>query len=224
MDADSPIEELLRLTHVQKAALRKLRIATVRDLLYHFPARYESSADIRQVNSVHDGETAVFYGTFGKLEMKKSWKSRVPMAEGSFSDGSGTLRVAWFHQPYLAKMIPTGELVRLRGKVSEKNGKKQVANPVVEKAAGIPFMLAGGFPAQAGVFPVYPETEGITSLWFYHAVKRAVELGVVRGMEDPLPENILKTYHLPSLQSALVWIHEPKDEKNAEVARKRFAF
>ena len=47
------------------------------------------------------------------------------------------LRVAWFHQPYLAKMIPTGELVRLRGKVSERNGKKQVANPV-----------AGGFEAE----------------------------------------------------------------------------
>ena len=219
MNPDSPIEELLRLTEVQKTGLRKLRIATIRDLLYHFPARYESFADIREVAHVKDGETAIFYGTFSKLEMKKSWKSRVPMAEGSFSDGSGTLRVAWFHQPYLAKMIPTGELVRLRGKVSERNGKKQVANPVVEKAAGIPFMEAGG-----GVFPVYPETEGITSLWFYHAVKRAVELGVVRGMEDPLPEDILKTYHLPSLQSALVWIHEPKDEKNAEVARKRFAF
>lgn len=219
MDASSSVQELLQLTHAQKAALRKLRIATIRDLLYHFPARYESTADIRQVTQAHDGETVVLYGIFSKLEMKKSWKSKVPMAEGSFSDDSGTVQIAWFHQPYLAKMIPTGELVRLRGKISIRNNKKQMVNPVVEKAAGTPFMEVDG-----GVFPVYPETAGVTSLWFYHAVKRAVEMGIVRDMEDPLPENILKMYHLPSLQSALVWIHEPKDEKNAEVARKRFAF
>ncbi len=219
MDANSPVEELTRLTHAQKAGLKKLGISSIGDLLYHFPARYESSADIKKVSEAGAGDTAVFYGTFSKLEMKKSWKSKVPMAEGSFSDGSGTLRVAWFHQPYLAKMIPVGQLVRLRGKISERNGRKYVANPDVERAAGIPFMEGA-----SGFFPVYPESAGITSLWFYHAVKRAIETGLVSEIEDPIPASILKTYHLPSLQSALVWIHAPKDAKDAEVARKRFAF
>jgi ATP-dependent DNA helicase RecG len=219
MSPDEPIESLTRLTQVQKSGLRKLGLSTIRDLLYHFPSRYESSSDIRSIAEAAHGETAVFYGTFSKLEIKKSFRTKVPMAEGSFSDGTGTVRVAWFHQPYLAKMIPTGQSVRLRGKISERNGRKYVANPDVEKAAAIPFM-----EGISGMFPVYPETAGVTSLWFYHSIKRAIETGVLEKIEDPIPSEILERYHLPSIQSALMRMHEPKDNKSAEVARKRFAF
>ncbi len=214
------IDTLTRLTREQRSGLKRLGIETVSDLLYHLPTRYESSADIRRVADIQPDETAIIYGAFSKLAMKKSFRTKVPMAEGSFSDGTGTLRVVWFHQPYLAKMIPTGALVRLRGKVTERNGKKYIANPVVEKAQGIPFMSEG----KTGVFPVYPETQGITSLWIYHAIKRALEGGIADQMEDPLPDAILKTYNLPSLKTALVWAHDPKKEDDAEVARKRFAF
>jgi ATP-dependent DNA helicase RecG len=220
MEADASIEELTRLSGAHRAALKKLGIGTVRELLYHFPSRYESSADVRRVADARPGETAVFYGAFSKLEIKKSFRTKVPMAEGSFQDGSGTLRVVWFHQPYLAKMIPVNEPVRLRGKVAERNGRKYVANPDVEKAAAVPYMEL----KTAGMMPVYPETAGVTSLWFYHAVRRALEEGAAESLEDPLPEDIRARYRLPSLETALRWIHEPKDEKAAEVARKRFAF
>ncbi len=219
MDANEPIENLTRITGAQKTGLKKLGISSIRDLLYHFPSRYESSADIKQVAGAVPGETATFYGQFSRLEMKKSWKTKVPMAEGNFSDETGSMRVVWFHQPYLAKMIPTETLVRLRGKITEKNGRKSVANPEVEKAAGIPFMKT-----KDAMSPVYPESAGITSLWFYHAIKRARENGIVDALPDPIPEKILSVYHLPKLATALVWIHEPRNVKNAEAARKRFAF
>ena len=220
MDADEPVEKLLRLTHIQRAGLKKLGIVSIHDLLYHFPARYESSADIKKIAEARTDETAILYGTFSKLEMKRSWKTKVPMAEGSFDDGTGTIRVVWFHQPYLAKMIHTGELIRLQGKVTERNGKKYIANPVVERAAAVPYMEL----RREGFSPVYPETAGVTSLWFYHALAKILKTGVLKKLEDPLPESILRTYHLPSLQSALVFMHAPKREKDAEVARKRFAF
>ncbi|TAJ15310.1 hypothetical protein EPO56_01195, partial [Patescibacteria group bacterium] len=219
MDINDSIETLTRLTTIQRAGLKKLRLETIRDLLYHLPTRYESSADMRSINAVSHNETATFYGKFSKLEMKKSWKTKVPMAEGSFSDGTGTLRVVWFHQPYLAKMVPQNEIVRLSGKVAEKNGKKSLINPVVEKSSGMPFMNS-----TQGMLPVYPETAGITSLWFFHAIKKVVEQGLLDSIEDPLPSNILKTYNLPTLKSALIWAHEPKRVSDADVARKRFAF
>ena len=219
MNADSLLSELTRLTDVQKAGLKKLRINTIRDLLYHFPVRYESSADMRTVSESGGDEEVTLYGTFSKLEIKKSWKTKVPMAEGMFSDGTGSIRVVWFHQPYLAKMLPTEQLVRLKGKVSEKNGKRSMVNPLAERAAGVPFMRK-----DTGMFPVYPETAGITSLWIFHTVKRAIERGVLESMTDPLPETLLKSYHLPVLKSALVWVHEPKRAEDGVVAQKRFAF
>jgi len=224
MDANSPIDELSRITTAQKNALKKLGILSIRDLLYHFPSRYESPEDIKQIADTRAGDTAIFYGEFRKLEIKKSFRTKVPMAEGTFADESGTLRVAWFHQPYLAKMIPTGTLLRLRGKVMERNGRKYVANPDVEKAAALPTLARPGQKNKDGLYPVYPESAGVTSLWFYHAIRRAREQGIIESLTDPIPDSIRAAYNLPKLSTALVWVHEPKNLKNAEAARKRFAF
>lgn len=216
---------MLRLSSAQKRALLKLGITEVRDLLYHFPARYESAAEVTDIAHVQGGTTATIYGVFSELAMKKSWKTRTPMAEGKLTDGTGSLRVVWFHQPYLAKMVPSDTPVRVRGKVTVSKGKKYIANPVVEKAAGLPDLGASFLDQnKRGLFPVYPESSGVTSLWFYHAVKKALASGVLKTMEDPISSSIRETYHLPPLAASLIWIHEPKREKDAEAARKRFAF
>ena len=34
----------------------------------------------------------------------------------------------------------------------------------------------------------------------------------------------MKKYHLPTLKTALIWIHKPKNKNDSESARKRFAF
>lgn len=219
MTPDSPITELVRLSTQHKESLKRLGIETIRDLLYHIPHRYESQADVRQVAQLHSAGEVTLYGQFTKLEMKRSFRTKVPMAEGTFDDGTGTVRVVWFHQPYLAKMIPQGEVVRLRGPLSISKGKKYIANPVVEKTGGLP-VLEG----VEGMQPVYPETAGITSLWFYHAVKRALEAKVHEQLVDLVPQHIVEKYHLPTLATALVWAHQPKNEKDAEAAKKRFAF
>lgn len=216
----SSIRELVRLSAQHTESLKRLGIETIRDLLYHIPHRYESGADVRQVAQLHTPGDVTLYGRFTKLEMKRSFRTKVPMAEGTFEDGSGSVRVVWFHQPYLAKMVPTNELVRLRGPLSLSKGKKYIANPVVEKTAGLPSVAL----AEEGLSPVYPETAGITSLWFYHAVKRALEANVHEQLVDLVPKEIIARYHLPSLQTALVWAHQPKNEKDAEAAKKRFAF
>src|SRR3989344_5822445 len=46
----------------------------------------------------------------------------------------------------------------------------------------------------------------------------------LKTIDDPIPQEILNRYHLPSLQSALVWMHAPQNSNHAKSARKRFAF
>ena len=75
----------------------------------------------------------------------------------------------------------------------------------------------------APIFPVYPESRGVSSLWFRHALKRVLNAGA-HGIEDPIPSAIREKYRLPSLDTALVWIHAPERLSHAEAARKRFAF
>ena len=208
-----------RITKVQAAALKKLSIETVADALYHLPTRYESAADVKQIATTTAGDEAVLYGQFTKLETKKSWKTKVPMAEGSFTDGTGTMKIVWFHQPYLAKMIAVGSLVRVRGKVSEKSGKKSIVNPVVEHADGVP-LLEGA----SGLFPVYPASKGVSSLWLFHTIQKILRSDVWDTFVDPIPESVRTKYKLPEAKTALIFAHEPKKEADAEVAKKRIAF
>lgn len=219
LSPDSPIDELARLTQVQRSALSKLGLTTIRDILYHIPHRYESAADIRTIEQSKVGETVTIYGQFSRLEMKRSFKTKVPMAEGTFTDGTGVLRIVWFHQPYVAKMIPTESLVRLRGTIAASSNKKYIANPLVERAQGIPVLTN-----DTTLIPIYPESSGVTSLWFYHIFQKILDSGVVTQIVDPLPPQTIDKYHLPSLDTALHFAHRPKNDKDAEVARKRFAF
>ena len=214
-----------RLKPEQKRALARLNLTTVRDLLYHFPTRYDSSEGIRSIENLVLGETATLYGAIKGAKAKKTWKSRTPSAEAYLEDGSGKIKIMWFRQPYMAKMVEGGGVMKVTGKVSGSPGKLYLANPSVERAETIPTTspdsLFGGTPT---LFAVYPETKGVSSLWIRQAVGRALKARVHEKLEDSIPEELRTQYSLPKVGTALVWIHTPKKEKDAETARKRFAF
>ena len=228
MVPDDPLTKHFRLTPVQVSALRRLGIATVRDLLYHFPVRYDQAGGEAAITGLVAGESATIFGTIRKLDTRRSWKRKIPVGEAVITDGSGSIKVMWFPQPYLAKKFSEGQFVKAVGTVSGKDGKPYLANPHVEAAD----------PADAGLFkssrtldvgpktyfPVYPESRGITSLWFRHAFNRLYEGGALDSLADPVPPDIVARYNLPDLASALLYIHKPDNLKHAEAARKRFAF
>ncbi len=231
MHPSTPLSEAFRLSAPHKAALHKLGIGTVRDLLFHFPFRYDEAGGETTIAGLTAGADASVVGTLEKLETRKSWRRKIPVAEGFIADSTGKIKAMWFNQPYIAKMWTDGTLVRASGKVSGSGKKLYLANPHLERVSGTD---AGLFEAAApaerapaaptGFFAVYPESSGVTSLWFRHAVARALASGVLDQIEDPLPPDLLKRYHLPSLRTSLVVIHTPHHPKDAAAARKRFAF
>jgi len=231
MNLSSKIENHLRLTEHQKRALKKLGIETFKNLLYHFPLHYSAAAQIKKVASLQKGDTAVVFGRVSKLKTSRAFIKKIPMAEGELRDDTGRIKIVWFNQPYLANMTPEESLVRLEGRVSEQRGKTGglfFSNPKMEIIAQIPTGAGESLFGKTGesphLYPVYPESRGITSNWFYHAVRKILKSGVLEELEDPIPEYILKKYNLPSLKTALIWIHAPKRKNDALSARKRFAF
>ena len=227
---ESPVSELIRLKADTALGLKKLGIVTVRDILYHFPSRYADESIFVSIAQLKDGDHATIRGTIKKLTTKKSWKTRIPMSEGIIEDMSGSLRVVWFNQPYLAKMLSVGSVVELTGKVSMQNDKPTFANPSMREEKTMPidtmdslFGSTATGVAQAGVLtPVYAETKGVSSLWFNHTITRA--LHALSDIPDHIPSHILEQYSLPALKTALIWIHTPKTTNDALIARKRFAF
>jgi ATP-dependent DNA helicase RecG len=228
----SPVEQLIRLKEDIRVGLKKLGIVTVQDLLYHFPTRYADESQYVSIQGLIEGETATVRGTIKKIAAKKSWKSRMPMSEATIEDVSGSMSVVWFNQPYLAKMLHIGATLELTGKVTMYKEKLALVNPLVANPSTgsgqgniLPIDSHDSLFASdehAVLTPVYPETRGVSSLWFHHAVTRA--LATLETIPDHLPAPLLEQYSLPVLKTALIWIHGPKTKENAIVARKRFAF
>ncbi len=244
---DQGVKSLFRLNNFQESALIKLGIITVKDLLYHFPLRYEYYSSAKLIRDCMPGETVTIYGKIKNLKTGKAFKSHVPKAEGVVEDNSGSIKVIWLHQAYIAKMIQPESLVKIHGKVTERNGSLGMMNPEIEAVSALPQTIGddlfsdsasgeegenseGGKNGPGGNTglhfntPVYAESRGITSRWFFHAVQKILKNPEFAGIADPIPEDIRKRYNLPGLQSALIWIHTPKKDAYAEVARKRFAF
>ena len=244
-----------RLIDSQRAALARLGIVTIEDLLYHFPFRYEQGGGEASIAGLVPGTSVSIVGTLEKLETRKSWKRKIPVSEGVLRDTTGKIKCMWFNQPYIAKMYHTGTLVKATGKVAGTGAKIYLANPEIERvsATDIGLFKTQGDTSLASreesplkqntaeegdliyqvtsesarnnkLFAQYKESRGVTSLWFRHAIEKVLASGIADGVADPIHKEILRRYNLPTLATALVWVHAPKSTKDADAARKRFAF
>ncbi len=233
MHPDDLIEKHFpRLKTEQKRALTKLDVKTLRDLLYHFPARYENAGPTGTIAGITAGSEVTLYGTVRKPDIRKTWKSRRPIAEAWLEDASGRIKMMWFSQPYIAKSLYDGMAVKVSGRIAGEGTKIYLANPEIDKSSLPPDNVHENLFHQGEaslknnqeLYPIYSESRGVSSLWISHAVKKLFEESLHEEIADPLPPEILARYKLPSLAAALVFIHTPHKKSDAEAAKKRFAF
>lgn len=234
MNLTDKIETQFRITQPQKNALRRLGLSTIKDLLYHFPNRYTDISEIRQINTLTEEDgTVTILGKIGKLKTSKTFKNKIPMGQATLSDLTGSIHIVWFHQPYLAKILKEGTTVRVTGKVSNsKTYGLTLTNPEIDKSEVLPIDIHNSLfekennkekISQFG-YPIYHESRGITSKWFYHTISKILKSDCAKNIKDYIPNEILDHYKLPNLYTALVWIHLPQQKNHAEIARKRFSF
>src|SRR3989338_4105439 len=215
---DNPLSNYFRLTDKQLKILGKFGLNTVRDLLWHFPSRYEGFAGRKTIAGLILGERASIHARVIKTEAKKTFRKRIKIASANVSDGTGSLEITWFNQPYMASILKVGEDYTFTGVIKQnKRSGFSMQNTIFEKGS-IEISDSGA------LIPIYPETRGLSSRWLRFAVKRIISKITDQDLKEPVPKEILKKYNLPSLKSSLHEIHFPRDLKWAEAARKRFAF
>lgn len=231
MNLSTKLEEAFRLDLEEKKALKRLKLFSVADILFYCPTRYSDISEVKNIADLIPGEVATVYGKVSKIKTKKSFNTKIPMGEAEAADLTGKIKIIWYHQAYLAKMIHEGESVKLTGKVTSGKHGLYLANPEFERTPNRPIDAHDSLFKEQNTdkisglsYPIYRETRGITSRFIYHAIEKIFKSGVLDRIEDYLPEEILKKYNLPKLKTALVWIHTPKNKKDAEAAKKRFAF
>lgn len=228
MKLDSPLTTEFRLQEQQKKALVKMGLNSVEDLLYYFPVRYGDTKEIKNIESLQKGDDTTVFGRISGLKMSKAFVKKIPMSEAVLEDESGRIKLIWFNQPYIAKMVHDGQNVRVEGKVSERKGELYISNPKIEMIGQLPTgvgeSLFGDLGDEHSLYPVYPESKGVTSNWMYHAIQKIFKMGILESVVDPIPAEISKKYSLPNIRDAFIYIHAPRKESDALAARKRFAF
>jgi len=217
IDINEQLEEYFPLTARQRAGFKKLGISTIRDLLWHFPSRYKNYGTNKKISGLAAGEEVSIFARVTKIKAEKTWRKKINLAEATVTDGTGNIRLVWFNQPYIAKILSGYSSYVFSGKIGLDKKGLYMANPEYEIAEEMP---------GKNIFSVYPETYGITSRWLQFNIQKILRLiksGEIK-IDEPIPENILKKYHLPRADRAITHIHDPIDEKKSEAARKRFAF
>ncbi len=230
MQLSSLLIDELNLKDYQKKALKKLGLKTIKDILWHFPNRYKEPVKYTTISEVKDGEEATLYGKISNLEFQKTWRKKLNITRATLYDRTGIINLVWFHQPYIAKILNNDDTALITGKIQKKKDKNTfyISNPIYEKTPP----LTSDVDKNNGITKnqcasVYPETRGLSSRWFSFTIRKILKKIITDNpeeLEDVIPKKIREHYHLPSLKNSLIYIHTPQKNKNAEVARKRFAF
>ncbi len=196
--------------------LKKMGISSVRDLLWHFPTRYEDFSQVYKIADLIPNQEATIQGMVEEVSGRRAWRRNLYVTEVVIRDDSGSIRAVWFNQPYIKNTLQPGRIANFSGKVSEKED-IYLSNPTYE-------LVREAYETKhtARIVPVYPETKGLTSKGIRYLIKPVLDH--LPQLEDPLPRALLSREHLPDINLALHSIHFPLELPEALRAKERFAF
>jgi len=213
---DTKIKEIKKVGPTYLKRLHQLKIKNIRDLLFHFPHRYDDFSQIVSISQLTEGRKATIKGEIVEIKNTRLFHKRMVLTEALVKDKSGTIKVVWFNQPYLIQTLKKGKMVSLSGKLSFVKKILCLSNPVHEIAQTKETTHTGR------LVPIYHETAGLSSRYLRYLIKPLLPL--INQITDFLPESIKKQFKLVSLSQAIQQIHFPNNYQSAQAARQRLAF
>ena len=212
-----PITQLQGIGDATAKHFAHLGIFTVSDLLSYWPRTYDdrtkyiplSEFNKSKVNTI---ATVIAHEWFGYGKMK-TLKLIV-------QDKTGRAELVCFNRPFMEKSFPIGSIIQLNGTFSVKYGKLQ---STFFEAEALKTVNEGEFFKNQSVLPIYPLTAGLTQNAVRKAVKQALKQ-YAKGIENEIPEEIIKRHKLLSKNQSLHAIHLPKNLEQAEYAKNTLIF
>ena len=196
--------------------LSKLDLETLGDLLWHLPRRYDDYSQLETINRLWYGQEVTVIGTVETSDLREVRGGRMKLTEATISDGTGSLRVTWFNQPWILKKLKPGTAIVLSGKVDQYLGRLTMSNPEWEP-------LEQRQLHTNRIVPVYPLTAGVSGKWLRRVISSVVDR-IAPRVPDPLPESVIESAQLTRLPRALKQAHFPDSWEALKDAQHRLAF
>ncbi|MEW9667580.1 ATP-dependent DNA helicase RecG [Ammoniphilus sp. 3BR4] len=213
----SPITEVKGIGEEKAKDLQALGIATVHDLLFYFPSRYEDYT-IKDLTEVEDGEKVTIQGTiYGEPSVRFYGRNKSRMTVRLVVDRL-VVTAIWFNQHFLKPKLSPGKEVQISGKW-ERN---RLQMTVAETKVGPPSPSKTG-DEQPKIQPVYPVSSSVTVKQMRKYMTQALRQ-FHQEITEVLPAQILEKYEFVDRAEAIGSIHFPSSTDAGRKARKRLAF
>lgn len=199
--------------------LKGLGVATVSDLLFYFPFRYDDFSKTTLVRDLRVGEAANIVGRIEFIQTKRSPRRRMHITEALVSDETESVKAIWFNQPFIGKVLCAGDYVSLSGKVEKDYGGPVLISPEYEKVS---FVGGNTNVHTQGLVPAYHLTANLTHKQLRFLIKSVIHLAA--ALDDWLPAEIIRELKLMPLAAAVEKIHFPKTPADIDKAKKRLGF
>ena len=200
--------------------LKKLKVETIRDLLFHFPHRYLDTSSLKKISELKEEEEATVVGTVKDINKFRSKRGTRVLTIGLF-DGTAYLHGVWFNQDYIAETLKKGVKVAFSGKVAFRFGKLQIENPfydVIDDRTD----LSKDTVHTNRIIPFHPATKNLSSSRIRRIIKHLVDTRT--KLPDPLPTSLAMKKDLLPKSLCLKEIHFPTTLKLYKKARERLVF
>ncbi len=202
--------------------LARRGVASVEDLLFYLPVRWDDRRSLAPVGSLEVGRRATFVARVLACDFatRRGRGGRLGRSfEALVGDDSGTLQLKWFHGgDAITRVVRKGALLLVTGDVRRYRFAREILHPEVQS-------LGDGAPdeteepeALRRIVPEYATPEGIHPRALRGLVEQAVEnhADLVAGH---LPAELVRERALPEPADALRALHAPGPDADLEALR-----
>ncbi|MFF4775160.1 ATP-dependent DNA helicase RecG [Microtetraspora fusca] len=202
---------------------RALGIATVGELLRHYPRRYAERGELTPISSLQHDEHVTVVARVAALQRRPMKNRQGTWLDVEVTDGQERLHLAFFGKgAFVAEQrLTPGTEAMFSGKANVfplQGGRRRVSltHPEYETEE-----IEDAAEFAAAPVPIYPSAQGLAT-W---TIRRAVRIVLdVLALDDPLPAEIRHRHDLPELEVALRHIHRPRSQADISLARRRLKF
>ncbi len=210
---DDPVTVLDGVGAHRAALLGALGLDTVGDLLCFYPRGYEDRSSLATLADARHREplmTRVTVTGPGEAQFRHQPRAVIPAR-----DATGTCKLVWVKQPYMAKQYGRGDALLIKGQARCYPSGLEILVLGTER-------LSSG-EANLGVTPLYVTTEGLSEPMLRDLIRQAGE----RCAEIPaglIPAGLAQARGLAPLAEALPLAHRPADMDEARQGQSRLSY
>ena len=215
-------------------ALAKLGIASVQDLLQHYPRSHVDRTNVRTIKElgrlVHEeglGNEVQILARVQKIDRpytlppkrgaKVNPRAKRSMLKATIRDETGSISVTWFNQDWVYRALQPGTEAFFYGKLGVFGGKLQMTAPRFER------VRTGAEPFNVGrIIPIYPATADLSSDGLRKLMWETFQSA--GPIMDPVPRALTRKLGLLERGDALRLIHFPDVKDEVIQARRRLVF